>query len=74
MNYTKKIGFFLFLNVLFMLALSAFAAPTISGLKVTPIEPLGLAIDYNVSGAEAGHKAWPLKVLILVAGQSLYRR
>ncbi len=27
------------------------ATPTISGLKVTPIEPLGLAIDYNVSGA-----------------------
>ena len=33
------------------LALSAFAAPTISDLKVTPIEPLGLAIDYTVSDA-----------------------
>ena len=74
MNYTKKSGFFLSLNVLFMFALSAFAAPTISDLKVTPIEPLGLAIDYTVSGAEEKHKAWPLKVLILVAGQSLYRR
>ena len=25
--------------------------PTISDLKVTPVEPIGLAIDYNVSGA-----------------------
>ena len=72
MNYTKKSGFFLSLNVLFMFALSAFAAPTISDLKVTPIEPLGLAIDYNVSGAEAGHKAWPIEVSMCV-GETTYK-
>ena len=27
------------------------ATPAVSDLKVTPIEPIGLAIDYNVSGA-----------------------
>ena len=42
------------LFVLFSLALvqNAFCLPMISDLKVTPIEPLGLAIDYTVSGAE----------------------
>ena len=31
------------------------ATPTISNVKVTPISPLGLAIDYNVSGAKANY-------------------
>jgi formylglycine-generating enzyme required for sulfatase activity len=30
---------------------SAFAALSVSDLKVTPVEPIGLAIDYKVSGA-----------------------
>jgi formylglycine-generating enzyme required for sulfatase activity len=34
-----------------VLALSTFATPAISNLKVTPIEPLGIAIDFTVSGA-----------------------
>ena len=34
-------------------AQAAFCSPTISGLKVTPIEPLGLAIDYTVRGGTA---------------------
>ena len=74
MNYTKKIGFFLSLNVLFMFALSAFASPTISDLKVTPIEPLGLAIDYNVSGAETVDDlgwTWGLNVSMSV-GETTY--
>lgn len=42
--------------LLFCLGLSGvvYASPTISDLKVTPIEPLGLAIDYKVSGATDG--------------------
>ncbi len=57
-----------------VLVLSAFAAPTISDLKVTPIEPLGLAIDYNVSGAEAADDlgwTWGLNVSMSV-GETTY--
>lgn len=32
----------------------AFAVPTVSDLKVTPIAPWGLALEYTVSGAVAG--------------------
>ena len=31
----------------------SFATPTISDLKATPIPPMGVAIDYTISGAEA---------------------
>ena len=34
-----------------ILTLGTSAAPTVSDLKVTPIEPIGVAIDYTVSGA-----------------------
>jgi formylglycine-generating enzyme required for sulfatase activity len=54
-----------------LLSQVALCTPTISGLKVTPIEPLGLAIDYNVSGAEEKHKAWPLEVSMRV-GKKIY--
>ena len=33
---------------------TVFAAPKVSGLEVTPIAPMGLALDYTVSGAEKG--------------------
>ena len=48
-----------------------FAAPTISGLKVTPVEPLGLVIDYAVSGAEEADAARPIEVS-LTAGDATY--
>ena len=34
------------------LSFGVFATPTISDVKVTPIPPWGIAIDYNLSGAE----------------------
>lgn len=40
-----------------LLALSfwcAFATPTISHMKVTPVAPWGMAIDYTVGGEIAG--------------------
>lgn len=40
----------------------AFAEPTVSDLKVTPIAPWGLALEYTVSGAVAGDADMPLMV------------
>ena len=40
----------------------AFAVPTVSDLKVTPIAPWGLALEYTVSGAVAGDADMPLMV------------
>lgn len=40
----------------------SFAAPTISDVKVTPVAPWGLAIDYAVSGAVADDADTPLVV------------
>ena len=37
-----------------IIGVTLFAAPKISDLKVTSIAPMGLAIDYTVSGAEKG--------------------
>jgi formylglycine-generating enzyme required for sulfatase activity len=39
-----------------------FAVPEISDLKVTPVEPLGVAIDYTVSGARADDATRSLEV------------
>ena len=44
----------LLLFVCSIVGVTLFAAPKISDLKVTSIAPMGLAIDYNVSGAEKG--------------------
>lgn len=48
-----KKNLFCFFAFVFVVALhgEGFASPTISDLTVTPIEPLGLAIDYKISGA-----------------------
>ena len=40
----------------------AFAEPTVSDLKVTPIAPWGLVLEYTVSGAVAGDADMPLMV------------
>ena len=40
----------------------AFAAPTISDVKVTSIAPWGMAIDYTVNGAVAGDADVPLGI------------
>ena len=41
----------LLLFVCSIIGAALFATPVISDLKVTPVEPIGLAIDYTVSGA-----------------------
>ena len=45
-----------------LFAQEVMSTPTISDLKVTPIEPLGIAIDYNVSGATENDSVRPLVV------------
>ena len=53
---------------LFVFSWSVLAVPIISDLKVTPIEPWGLAIDYNVSGVtEAGNDFYRLREVSFVA-------
>ena len=54
----KEVALLFFVTLVF----SAFATPVISDLKVTPIEPWGLAIDYNVSGATENDSARPFVV------------
>ncbi len=44
----------LLLFVCSIVGATLFASPKVSGLSVKPIAPLGLAIDYNVSGATNG--------------------
>ena len=46
----------------------AFAAPMVSDLKVTSVEPLGVAIDYVVSGASEIEKSMPIEVSMSVNG------
>ena len=59
------------LSVLFSLSSwCAFAAPTISDVKVTPVAPWGMAIDYTVSGAVAGDASLPLVVTATGGGKS----
>ncbi len=45
-----------------LFAQEVMSTPTISDLKVTPIEPIGLAIDYNVSGADESDTTMMLQV------------
>ncbi len=52
----------LLLFVCSLIGATLFAAPVISDLKVTPVEPLGLAIDYQISGAEASDTPMMLQV------------
>ena len=56
-----------------LLALSswcAFAAPTISDVKVTPVAPWGMAIDYTVSDAEVEDVGLPLFVTATGGGKT----
>ena len=62
----KLIGLLLFVAV----AVSAFAEMTIRDLKATSIDPLGLAIDYNVSGAEAIDAMRSIKVEMTVGDKT----
>ena len=52
-------------------ARAAFCAPTINDLEVTPIEPLGLAIDYTVSGA-ANIDIWRRLVVTMTLNGKTY--
>lgn len=47
----------------------AFAVPTVSDLKVTPVAPWGLALEYTVSGAVAGDADMPLMVMAASDGK-----
>ena len=50
---------------------AASATPTISDLKVMSVEPLGVAIDFSVSGATADDANVPLKIS-MIAGDATY--
>lgn len=61
-----------FVCAVFCLAsIVATATPMISDLKVTPVEPLGLAIDFNVSGATTDNVK-PLIKVAMIAGDTAY--
>ena len=45
-----------------------FATPTISDVKVTPIPPWGIAIDYNVSGVEVEDLPMALRIAAVDSG------
>ena len=49
------------------MAVPSYATPVISDLKVTPIAPWGLAIDYTVSGATANDATRPIEVSMTVS-------
>ena len=51
-----------FLMAVGLLPAMVSAAPTISDLKVTPVEPLGLAINYSISGATKYDEVRPIEV------------
>ena len=72
MNFTHEQLPYMFVCSMLCLACVATATPKINDLKVTPVEPLGLAIDFNVSGAsDAGlDNAPPLAVWMSVNGTS----
>ena len=55
-----------------VLVLSAFAIPQVSDLKVTPVAPWGLAIDYTVSGVEDSEVNEPLLVVTATDGGRTY--
>ena len=50
------------------MVVSSYAMPTIGDLKVTPIEPWGLAIDYAVSGATTNDLKRPFNVSFVTNG------
>ncbi len=62
----EKLSCALLCGVFCLSGIDAFAAPTISGLKVTPVEPMGIAIDYNVSGATEDYADMPFFVSMTV--------
>ena len=63
-------GFFLFALV----AATTFAEPTISDLKVTSVEPLGVAIDFFVNGATADDTARPLEISMTMGDATYYAK
>ena len=52
-------------------SIAALATPTISDVKVTSVEPLGVAIDYTVSGATEDDAGLPLCVTLSVGDDSI---
>ena len=56
------------LGLAVILTLGTSAAPTVSDLKVTPIEPIGVAIDYTVSGVETEDEGQDYSLEVLMSG------
>lgn len=50
------------------------ATPTIGDLKVSSVEPLGLAIDYTVSGAESADASRLIEVSMSVGGTTYFAK
>ncbi len=71
MNFTHEQLPYMFVCSMLCLACVATATPAVSDLKVTPIEPLGLAIDFSVSGATADSADLLIDVA-MTAGDATY--
>lgn len=52
-------------------SVAAFATPTISDLKVTSVDPLGVAIDFRVSGATEEDSGMPLCATLSVGNSTI---
>ncbi len=52
--------------------LVSYATPTISDLKVTSVEPIGIAIDFFVSGATADDASLPFEVSMTIGDATYY--
>ena len=52
--------------------LATYATPTISDLKVTSVEPIGIAIDFSVSGATEDDASLPFEVSMTIGDATYY--
>ena len=57
-----------------LLSCAAWGVPTVSDLKVTPVAPWGMAIDYTVSGADDADANMPVVVMVSTGGTSYVAR
>ena len=52
--------------------LATYATPMISDLKVTSVEPIGIAIDFSVSGATEDDASLPFEVSMTIGDETYY--
>ena len=69
----KRTGF-MSLMAVWGLVVTSSATPEIGDLKVSSVEPLGLAIDYTVSGAEAADASRLIEVSMSVGGATYFAK